>query len=94
MKYLAFILALILNVQAQAKTLIYPVGDLLMSIPTFTNSPNFDLWMGMYGQMPVSNSMPAGERKKMEKELIDLLWQEVPEAKSISIWNGNVIIKI
>jgi hypothetical protein len=50
--------------------------------------------MGMYGQLPVSNSVPAGERKKMEKELIDLIWQEVPEAKSISIWNGNVIIKI
>jgi hypothetical protein len=94
MKKIIVPIVLSICLSANAQTLIYPVGDLLMSIPTFTNSPNFDLWMGMYGQMPVSNSMPAGERKKMEKELIDLIWQEVPEAKSISIWNGNVIIKI
>ena len=95
MKFLLpFILSLALTTQAPAKTLIFPVKDLLMEIPTFNNAPDFNF--AFNGQSPIGNSQPAfrKSRKQREQELIDLFWELYPDAQSIAIYNGNLIVKI
>lgn len=94
MKLLPIILAATINFSAAAQTLIFPVSDLLMQIPTFDNAPSYNFWNGMYGQVPVGEKGISPERKKLEAELIELMWEEYPNAQSIRIFRGNLIVRL
>jgi len=77
-------------------TIIVPVQDILMEIPNFGNAPDFNFWNGMNGGMPVNENtrQPRKTRELREQELIDLIYELYPDATSIRIWRGNVIIKL
>jgi hypothetical protein len=95
-KLIPYIFALLLFFaprHAPAQIVVLPVQDLLMQIPDFNNAPNFDFWNGMNGNMPITNSSRQG-RAKNETELLDLAWSIFPQAESIKIWRGNLIIKL
>jgi len=76
-------------------TIVVPVSDLLFEIPQFNNAPRFNLNQALNGTwIPESpTKIDRKTRKKTEKKLIDLLWEEYPDALSIRIWRGNAIIK-
>jgi hypothetical protein len=38
--------------------------------------------------------MDRKTRKELERKLIDLMWEEYPDAQSIRIWNGNMIVRM
>jgi len=81
---------------SRAETLVIPVQDILMEIPNFGNAPNFNLMDGMYGGSPIGNAGQQGRKTKREREqeLIDLIHDLYPDAISIRIWRGNVIIRL
>jgi hypothetical protein len=77
-------------------TIIVPVQDILMEIPNFQNAPDFDFWNGMNGGMPIGGNGTQGRKTQAqrEQELIDLIHDLYPDAISIRIWRGNVIIRL
>lgn len=91
MKLLSIILAATINFSAAAQTLIFPVSDLLMQIPTFDNAPNLNM---MNWGTPIGEKGISPERKKLEAELIELMWEQYPDAKSIRIFRGNLIVRL
>jgi len=98
-KIIPYIFALLLFFaphNAPAQTLVLRVEDLLMEVPQFTNSPDFSIWGGMNGGMPVGDSarQPRKTRSEREAELLDLAWSIFPSADSIVIWNGKLIVKL
>jgi hypothetical protein len=48
------------------------------------------------GQLPVGNSTKEErvQKRQLETQLIQFMWVEYPDAKSITIWNKNLIIKL
>ncbi len=95
-KQFALSLPLLFCSVSNAETLIIPVQDILMEIPNFRNAPDFNFWNGMNGGMPVNENTTQGRktRAQREQELIDLIHELYPDATSIRIWRGNVIIRI
>lgn len=81
---------------APGQVLVLRVDDLLMETPHFTNAPDFSIWNGMNGGMPVGDSarQPRKTRAEREAELLDLAWSIFPSADSIVIWNGKLIVKL
>ena len=81
---------------SRAETLVISVQDILMEIPNFGNAPNFNFMDGMYGGSPIGNVGQQGRKTKREREqeLIDLIHDLYPDALSIRIWRGNVIIRL
>lgn len=85
---------------ARSETIVIPIQDLLFLIPQFDDAPKVDLNNAVNGQGILDNSNKQKkrnnqtERKRREQKMIDLLRGEYPDAKSISIWNGNAVIKI
>ena len=96
LKALALTAALALSTPLMGATIIVPVQDILMEIPNFQNAPDFNFWIGMYGGMPVHENTTQGRktRAQREQELIDLIYELYPDAISIRIWRGNVIIRL
>lgn len=96
LKALALTAALALSTPLMGATIIVPVQDILMEIPNFQNAPDFNFWNGMYGGMPVNENTAQGRktRAQREQELIDLIYELYPDAISIRIWRGNVIIRL
>ena len=92
----AFLLSLLLTGSACAETLVIPVQDLLFDIPQFTNAPQFNLGGALQGQWtpetPKRTDRPT--QRQLEKKLINMLWNEYPDAESIRIWHGSVIIRL
>jgi hypothetical protein len=92
----AFLLSLMLTGSACAETLVIPVQDLLFEIPQFTNAPQFNLGGALQGQWtpetPKRTDRPT--QRQLEKKLINMLWDEYPDAESIRIWHGSVIIRL
>ena len=92
----AFLLSLLLTGSACAETLVIPVQDLLFDIPQFTNAPQFNLVGALQGQWtpetPKRTDRPT--QRQLEKKLINMLWNEYPDAESIRIWHGSVIIRL
>ena len=92
----AFLLSLMLTGSACAETLVIPVQDLLCDIPQFTNAPRFNLGGALQGQWtpetPKRTDRPT--QRQLEKKLINMLWNEYPDAESIRIWHGSVIIRL
>lgn len=91
----AFILSLLLTASASAETIILPVQDLLHEIPNFT-APDFSLNSALNGQATPGNPPKSVRESKrdMERKLINLMWDQYPNAQSIRIWRGNLIVRI
>lgn len=93
MKYFIFLLVcLSLTCSVRAETIILPIQDLLYEIPNY-ESPTFNLGSASNGEYRISDIKKTKRNKKqIEKKLIDIIYQEYPDAKSIKIINGNFII--
>ncbi len=95
-KFLGYIIAVIIFLTPRptlGQTYIIPVDDLLMSVPNFSNAPDFNLNEGMRGNLPVGNSTKQPRKKIPEQEIIDLAWTIFPTAENIKIWNCKLIVK-
>lgn len=92
----ALIAALFITASASAETIIIPVQDLLFEIPNFTNAPEFALNDALNGNFTPQNpqKMDRKTRKELEKKLINLMWDFYPDAESIKIFNGNMIVRM
>ena len=96
MKALAFALFLALATPAMGTTIVVPVADLLFEIPQFNNAPKFGLNEALNGSWTpeTPKRMDRKTKRELERKLINMLWDEYPDAESIRIWNGNVIIRL
>lgn len=92
----ALLLSLFITASACAETLVIPVHDLLFEIPQFTNAPDFNLNAALNGSFVPETPKRVDRKtaKQLEKRLINMLWDEYPDAQSIRIWNGSVIIRL
>ena len=96
MKLAALILSLALAMPAMGTTIVVPVSDLLFEVPQFDTAPRFNLNQALNGNWTPENPRKKDRKtqKELEKKLIDLMWDEYPDAESIRIWRGNLIIKL
>ena len=92
----ALVAALFITASAGAETIIIPVQDLLFEIPNFTNAPEFALNDALNGNFTPQNPKRTDRqtRKELEKKLINLMWDHYPDAESIRIFNGNMIVRM
>lgn len=92
----SLIAALLLTATASAETLILPVQDLMFEVPNFTNAPKFQLGAALNGNFvpETPQRMDRKTKKELEKKLISIMWDEYPDAQSIRIWNGNMIVRM
>jgi hypothetical protein len=92
----SIIAALFISASASAGTIIIPVQDLMFEVPNFTNAPKFNLGSALNGNFvpETPKKMDRKTRKELERKLIDLMWEEYPDAQSIRIWNGNMIVRM
>ena len=92
----SIIAAMFITASASAGTIIIPVQDLMFEIPNFTNAPNFNLNQALNGNFvpETPKKIDRKTRKELERKLIDLMWEEYPDAESIRIWNGNMIVRM
>ena len=93
--FLCFILSLSFFVSnGNAETIIIPVQDLLYEIPNF-ESPKYDLNAGLNGQYSVSgNIKEKRSQKKIEEKIQTIVYDFYPDATSVRIWRGNVIVTL
>ena len=96
MKLAALILSLVLAMPVMGTTIVVPVSDLLFEVPQFDNAPIFNLNQALNGNWTPENPSKKDRKtqKELERKLIDLMWDEYPDAESIRIWRGNIIIKL
>lgn len=94
--YLFLVLVFVTPVMGKPQTLVVDVRDLLMETPAFNNAPDFNFWNGMNGGLPPSNSARQDRRTRAEREaeMLDLMWSLYPNAQSITIWQGKLIIRL
>jgi hypothetical protein len=92
----SIIATLFISASASAGTIIIPVQDLMFEVPNFTNAPKFNLGQAVNGNFvpETPKKMDRKTRKELERKLIDLMWEEYPDAQSIRIWNGNMIVRM
>lgn len=94
--YEQLIAALLLTASASAETIIIPVQDLMFEVPNFTNAPKFELGAALNGNFvpETPQRMDRKTKRELEKKLINIMWDEYPNAQSIRIWNGNMIVRM
>ena len=92
----SLIAALLLTASASAETIIIPVQDLMFEVPNFTNAPKFELGAALNGNFvpETPKRMDRKTKRELEKKLISMMWDEYPDAQSIRIWNGNMIVRM
>ena len=92
----SLIAALLLTASASAETIIIPVHDLMFEVPNFTNAPKFELGAALNGNFvpETPKRMDRKTKRDLEKKLISIMWDEYPDAQSIRIWNGNMIVRM
>lgn len=92
----SLIAALLLTASASAETIILPVQDLMFEVPNFTNAPKFELGAALNGNFvpETPQRMDRKTKRELEKKLINIMWDEYPDAQSIRIWNGNMIVRM
>lgn len=92
----SLIAALLLTASASAETIIIPVQDLMFEVPNFTNAPKFQLGAALNGNFvpETPKRMNRKTKRELEKKLINIMWDEYPDAQSIRIWNGNMIVRM
>lgn len=90
------IAALFIATSACAETIMIPVQDLLFEVPNFATAPAFDFNAALNGNFVPDNPKKADRKTKreLERRLIDFMWEKYPDAASIRIWNGTLIIRI
>lgn len=91
----SIIAALFITATANAETIMLPVKDLLHDVPNFVTDHRFSISETLRGGF-VPPEIPRGSRKtrrEMEAELIDLMWEMHPDAESIRIWRGTLIVR-
>jgi hypothetical protein len=91
----AIIASLFIAATANAETLIFPVQDLLLEHPNFV-APDFSINSALNGQAVPGNPPKSvrESKKQIERKLIGIMWDEYPDALSIRIWNGNMIVRM
>jgi hypothetical protein len=79
-----------------AETMMFPVQDLLHDVPSFVADHTFSVSGSLNGRFvpPDSPREIRKTRRQMEAELIDLMWEFYPDAVSIRIWRGNLIVRM
>ena len=90
-----FIFSLLLTATpVKAETIIFSVEDLLFEHPNYI-APSFSLTSPLEGRVEIGRDSVSERktRKEVEKSLLNLLWEEWPDAESIRIWRGNVIVR-
>jgi hypothetical protein len=95
-KFIPYIFAAILLFiprPSLGQTYIIPVDDLLMSVPNFSNAPDFNLNNAMNGNLPIGTHTKQPRKKIPEQELLDLAWTLFPTAENIKVWNCKLIVK-
>jgi hypothetical protein len=92
----SMIAALLLTASASAETIIIPVQDLMFEVPNFTNAPKFELGAALNGNFvpETPQRMDRKSKRELEKKLINIMWDQYPDAQSIRIWNGNMIVRM
>lgn len=92
----SMIAALLLTASASAETIIIPVQDLMFEVPNFTNAPKFQLGAALNGNFvpETPKRMDRKTKRELEKKLISMMWDEYPDAQTIRIWNGNMIVRM
>lgn len=92
----SMIAALLLTASASAETIIIPVQDLMFEVPNFTNAPKFELGAALNGNFvpETPQRMDRKTKRELEKKLINIMWDQYPDAQSIRIWNGNMIVRM
>lgn len=92
----SLIAALLLTASASAETIIIPVQDLMFEVPNFTNAPKFQLGAALNGNFvpETPKRMNRKTKRELEKKLINIMWDQYPDAQSIRIWNGNMIVRM
>jgi hypothetical protein len=92
----SLIAALLLTASASAETIIIPVQDLMFEVPNFTNAPKFELGAALNGNFvpETPKRMDRKTKRELEKKLINIMWDEYPDAQTIRIWNGNMIVRM
>lgn len=92
----SLIAALLLTASASAETIIIPVQDLMFEVPNFTNAPKFELGAALNGTFvpETPKRMDRKTKRELEKKLISMMWDEYPDAQTIRIWNGNMIVRM
>lgn len=96
MKITAALLSLLVSTSAMAETVMVPVADLLFQAPQFTNAPRFSLNEALHGQWTpqAPQRLDRKTRRELERRLIDFMWEQYPDAVSIRIWQGHLIINL
>ena len=96
MKYLILVLVLLFTRPSMGETIILPVQDLLYEVPNFTNAPKFNLGAAINGEVVLETpkKITRKSKREIERNIINMIWEEYPDAQSIRIWHGNVIIKL
>lgn len=92
----SMIAALLLTASASAETIIIPMQDLMFEVPNFTNAPKFELGAALNGNFvpETPKRMDRKTKRELEKKLISIMWDEYPDAQTIRIWNGNMIVRM
>lgn len=93
----AFIAALLITASASAETIIIPVQDLMFEVPNFVVEHDFNVSSAADGIFIPPSNLPRGDRKarkELERKLISIMWEQFPDAHSIRILNGNLIVRM
>jgi hypothetical protein len=94
MKKILLSLCLLFAPVAKAETIMIPVQDLLYEIPNF-EAPKFNFNAALeYSNIIGDLKKSKRERKEAENKLINLLYELYPDATSIKIYRGTLIIRI
>ena len=95
-KEFIIILVLLFTRPSFGETIILPIQDFLHEVPNYTNAPRLNLAAAIDGRVVLETSKNITRKTKgeMEKNIINMLWEEYPDALSIRIWRGNLLIKL
>lgn len=93
-KTLIIIFILMFTLPCRAERLIIPVQDLLIEVPNF-EAPKLNLGSSLQGQYQITDIKKEKRNKKaIEKKLINIMYDQYPDAKNIQILNGVMIITL
>jgi len=93
-KTLIVIFTLMFTLPCRAERLIIPVQDLLIEVPNF-EAPKLNLGASLQGQYQITDIKKEKRNKKaIEKKLINIMYDQYPDAKNIQILNGVMIITL
>ena len=94
LKSFIVIIFLMFALPCRADYIIIPIQDLSLEVPNF-EAPKLNLGSSLQGQYQISDIKKEKRNKKtIEKKLINMMYDEYPDAKNIQIINGVMIITL